>query len=70
MAHATKLPPRSSSIWIRMISWNELSALKPSSRARRASMRCGRELGFKAEGSFDEIVRIHIDEDRGGSFVA
>jgi len=29
-----------------------------------------RELGFKAENSFDEIVRIHIDEDRGGSFVA
>ena len=29
-----------------------------------------RELGFKAEGSFDEIVRIHIDEERGGSFVA
>ena len=29
-----------------------------------------RELGFKAEGSFDEIIRIHIDEDRGGSFVA
>jgi len=32
--------------------------------ARRAC-----ELGFKAESSFDEIVRIHIDEDRGGSFV-
>jgi len=29
-----------------------------------------RELGFKAEGSFDEIIRVHIDEDRGGSFVA
>jgi D-erythronate 2-dehydrogenase len=29
-----------------------------------------RELGFSAESSFDEIVRIHIDEDRGGSFVA
>jgi nucleoside-diphosphate-sugar epimerase len=28
-----------------------------------------RELGFKAESSFDEIVRIHIDEDRGGTFV-
>ncbi len=32
--------------------------------ARRA-----RELGFKAENSFDEIVRIHIDEDRGGTFI-
>jgi nucleoside-diphosphate-sugar epimerase len=29
-----------------------------------------RELGFKAESSFDEIVRIHIEEDRGGTFVA
>lgn len=28
-----------------------------------------RELGFKAENSFDEIVRIHIEEDRGGTFV-
>jgi D-erythronate 2-dehydrogenase len=28
-----------------------------------------RELGFTCEGSFDEIVRIHIDEDRGGTFV-
>jgi nucleoside-diphosphate-sugar epimerase len=29
-----------------------------------------RELGFKAESSFDEIVRIHIEEDRGGTFFA
>jgi nucleoside-diphosphate-sugar epimerase len=28
------------------------------------------ELGFVAESSFDEIIRVHIDEDRGGSFVA
>jgi nucleoside-diphosphate-sugar epimerase len=28
------------------------------------------ELGFTAESSFDEIIRVHIDEDRGGSFVA
>ena len=27
-------------------------------------------LGFVAESSFDEIIRVHIDEDRGGSFVA
>jgi nucleoside-diphosphate-sugar epimerase len=26
-------------------------------------------LGFKVEMSFDEIVRIHIDDDRGGVFV-
>jgi nucleoside-diphosphate-sugar epimerase len=26
-------------------------------------------LGFVAESSFDEIIRVHIDEDRGGSFV-
>jgi nucleoside-diphosphate-sugar epimerase len=27
------------------------------------------ELGFRAETSFDEIIRVHIEEDRGGSFV-
>jgi nucleoside-diphosphate-sugar epimerase len=27
-------------------------------------------LGFKAENSFDEIIRIHIEEDLGGKFVA
>jgi nucleoside-diphosphate-sugar epimerase len=37
---------------------------------QRIEARRARELGFKAESSFDEIVRIHIDEDRGGSFVA
>jgi nucleoside-diphosphate-sugar epimerase len=26
-------------------------------------------LGFKAESSFDEIIRIHIEEDLGGKFV-
>jgi nucleoside-diphosphate-sugar epimerase len=36
---------------------------------QRIEARRARELGFKAEGSFDEIVRIHIDEDRGGTFV-
>jgi nucleoside-diphosphate-sugar epimerase len=36
---------------------------------QRIEARRARELGFKAESSFDEIVRIHIDEDRGGSFV-
>lgn len=33
--------------------------------ARRAE-----ELGFKAEGSFDEIIRIHIDDELGGRFAA
>jgi nucleoside-diphosphate-sugar epimerase len=37
---------------------------------QRIEAKRARELGFKAEGSFDEIVRIHIDEDRGGNFVA
>jgi len=37
---------------------------------QRIDARRARELGFKGESSFDEIVRIHIDEDRGGTFVA
>jgi nucleoside-diphosphate-sugar epimerase len=37
---------------------------------QRIEARRARELGFKAESSFDEIVRIHIDEDRGGTFVS
>ena len=28
-----------------------------------------RELGFHAETSFEEIIRIHIEEDRGGTWV-
>jgi nucleoside-diphosphate-sugar epimerase len=28
-----------------------------------------RALGFKVEQSFDEIIRVHIEEDRGGTFV-
>src|SRR5262249_10035885 len=36
---------------------------------QRIEARRARDLGFKAEGSFDEIIRIHIDEDRGGAFV-
>jgi D-erythronate 2-dehydrogenase len=36
---------------------------------QRIEARRARELGFKAESSFDEIVRIHIEEDRGDSFV-
>ena len=37
---------------------------------QRIEARRARALGFMAESSFDEIVRIHIDEDRAGSFVA
>jgi nucleoside-diphosphate-sugar epimerase len=37
---------------------------------QRIDARRARDLGFKAESTFEEIVRIHIDEDRGGSFVA
>ena len=36
---------------------------------QRIEARRARELGFKAESLFDEIVRIHIEQDRGGSFV-
>jgi nucleoside-diphosphate-sugar epimerase len=28
------------------------------------------DLGFRVEKTFDEIIRVHIEEDRGGSFVA
>ena len=27
-------------------------------------------LGFKAESSFEEIIRAHIDDELGGTFVA
>jgi D-erythronate 2-dehydrogenase len=37
---------------------------------QRIEAQRARSLGFVAENSFDEIVRIHIDEDRAGEFVA
>jgi nucleoside-diphosphate-sugar epimerase len=37
---------------------------------RRFDARRARELGFRAEESFDEIIRIHIDDELGGTFVA
>jgi nucleoside-diphosphate-sugar epimerase len=37
---------------------------------QRIEAQRARALGFEAENSFDEIVRIHIDEDRAGQFVA
>ena len=36
--------------------------------ARRFDARRARELGFTAEGSFEEIVRIHIEDELGGRF--
>jgi nucleoside-diphosphate-sugar epimerase len=37
---------------------------------RRFDASRARALGFKAEESFDEIVRIHIEDELGGSFAA
>jgi D-erythronate 2-dehydrogenase len=37
---------------------------------RRFDARRARELGFEADRSFDEIVRIHIEDELGGRFVA
>lgn len=37
---------------------------------RRFDARRALSLGFKAEESFDEIVRIHIEDELGGKFVA
>jgi nucleoside-diphosphate-sugar epimerase len=36
---------------------------------RRLDAERARALGFAAENSFDEIIRIHIEDDRAGSFV-
>jgi nucleoside-diphosphate-sugar epimerase len=38
--------------------------------SERADARRARELGFTPESSFEEIVRIHIDDELGGKFVA
>jgi nucleoside-diphosphate-sugar epimerase len=38
--------------------------------ARRIDARRARELGFRAESSFDEIIRTHIDEELGGRIAA
>jgi nucleoside-diphosphate-sugar epimerase len=37
---------------------------------QRLEAKRARALGFRVENTFDEIIRVHIDEDRGGSFVA
>src|ERR1700748_324291 len=36
----------------------------------RLSGKRATELGFTVEKTFDEIIKTHIDEDRGGSFVS
>jgi nucleoside-diphosphate-sugar epimerase len=37
---------------------------------RRFDPQRARALGFTAEGSFDEIIRVHIDDELGGTFAA
>jgi len=37
---------------------------------QRLEAKRARTLGFRVEETFDEIIRVHIDEDCGGSFVA
>jgi nucleoside-diphosphate-sugar epimerase len=37
---------------------------------RRFDAKRAESLGFKAESSFDEIIRIHIEDELGGKFVA
>jgi D-erythronate 2-dehydrogenase len=49
---------------------DELVARIVAGWPQRIEARRARELGFKAESSFEEIIRIHIDEELGGSFVA
>ncbi len=34
--------------------------------AQRFEARRGRELGFEAEGSFEEILRVHVEDELGG----
>jgi len=38
--------------------------------SERFDARRARELGFKAESSFDEIIRIHIEDELGGKIAA
>ena len=38
--------------------------------SERIEAKRARELGFKAESSFDDIVRIHIDDELGGKIAA
>jgi nucleoside-diphosphate-sugar epimerase len=38
--------------------------------AQRIDARRARELGFRAETSFDDIVRAHIDDELGGKIAA
>jgi nucleoside-diphosphate-sugar epimerase len=38
--------------------------------SERFDAKRARELGFKAENSFDEIIRIHIEDELGGKIAA
>ena len=38
--------------------------------SHRCNARRARELGLKAENSFEVIVRIHTEDELGGHFVA
>jgi D-erythronate 2-dehydrogenase len=36
----------------------------------RFDARRARDLGFVAESSFEEIIRIHVEDELGGTFIA
>jgi hypothetical protein len=36
----------------------------------KADAQRARELGFWAESSFEETIRVHIEDELGGTFVA
>jgi nucleoside-diphosphate-sugar epimerase len=38
--------------------------------ARRFDTKRAESLGFRAETSFDEIIRVHIEDELGGNFVS
>jgi D-erythronate 2-dehydrogenase len=37
---------------------------------QRLEAKRARALGFQVEQTFDEIIRVHIDEELGGKFVS
>jgi hypothetical protein len=45
---------------------NEMIMKIVSGWPRNFEARRGRELGFKAEQSFEEIIRVHIEDELGG----
>ncbi len=38
--------------------------------AERLDAKCARDLGFKAEAAFDDIIRAHIEDELGGKILA